>query len=105
MEASLVLTTTPSSEVAEKIARALVEGGLAACVNVVGKVRSVYRWKGEVVEEDEYLVFIKTRRDLLPQVESRIKALHPYEVPEIISLPVTGGSLEYLGWIEASTKG
>jgi len=105
MDVCIVLTTTPSSESAEKIGRALVEGGLAACVNIVGKIRSIYRWKGEIVDGEEYMAIIKTRRELLLRVEDKIKALHPYELPEIISLPVDWGNSDYLRWVEDSTKG
>lgn len=99
----VVLVTCPSREVGEKIARAVVEDRLAACVNVVSGLNSVYRWKGKVCQDPESLLVIKTRRTKLPALSRRVKGLHPYSVPEVIALPVIAGSGPYLSWVRNST--
>lgn len=104
MSKQIVLVTCPDNEVAGRLAATLVEERLAACVNVVGGIRSVYRWEGKVQEDAEVLLIIKTREALFAPLEARIKALQPYEVPEIIALPITQGSAEYLDWIAQSTR-
>jgi periplasmic divalent cation tolerance protein len=96
------MCTVGNEENAGLIAGALVEEKLAACVNVVPKVRSVYSWKGEIVEDSELLLIIKTRSELYEKVEERIKELHNYEVPEIIAFDIAKGSKEYLDWIAGS---
>jgi len=96
----VVMSTCGSPEEAQKLARALIEGRLAACVNIVANTRSVYRWRGAVEEADEQLLIIKTRRDLLPAVRAEIERLHSYEVPEILALSVVEGSAAYLEWLE-----
>lgn len=101
-DAMVVLTTVPSAEVAERIAEAVVGEGLAACVNVLGEVRSIYRWKDAVERERELLCVVKTTRAALPSLQARIVALHPYEVPEVIALEVAAGHAPYLGWIAGS---
>jgi periplasmic divalent cation tolerance protein len=83
-----------------KIARALVERRLAACVNVTGPIQSVYRWKGEVESAEEWLLLIKTTVVAVDRVHATIKELHSYELPECVVLPIEGGSQEYLAWIE-----
>ncbi len=98
----VVLTTAGSEEVARRIARALVERRLAACVNVVPSVRSLYRWKGEVTEDEELLLVIKTAEDLFPSVRAAIRELHSYELPEAILLPIRDGDPGYLAWLEES---
>jgi periplasmic divalent cation tolerance protein len=100
---SVVLTTTPSREVAMELARGLVEGRSAACVNVL-PVTSVYRWKGEVQEYEEHLLVIKTRRTLVDDIMDRLRESHPYEVPELIALEVLDGSPDYLRWIRDETE-
>ena len=95
----LVLTTAASDDEARAVARALVEGRLAACVNIVGGVRSVYTWKGEVAEEDERLLLIKTEARLVEQVRRKIRDVHSYEVPEMIALPILEGDADYLRWL------
>src|SRR5262249_52557588 len=95
----LVLTTAPNDATAETMARTLVEERLAACVNVHGPVISVYRWKGAIEREAERQLVIKTTRDRLPALEARVKALHSYELPELIVLSVEGGSQAYLEWV------
>ncbi len=98
-EYRLVVVTTPDEEEGMRIARKLVEKELAACVNVVPKMRSVYRWKGEVVEDTEALLLIKTRTKLLAKVERRVKKMHSYEVPEFLIFKIDGGSDDYLKWL------
>jgi periplasmic divalent cation tolerance protein len=98
----VALSTAPSVEKAAEIARALVDERLAACVNVVPGVRSIYRWKGEVCDDAEVLCVIKTRADRVEALRARLVALHPYEVPELVVMDVVGGNLPYLSWIDAS---
>jgi len=94
-----VTTTTEKKEDAERIARSLVEARLAACVQIVGPIESVYRWKGRIETAREWLCLIKSRRDHYRAVEEAIRSLHPYEVPEIIAVPFSAGSPDYLGWL------
>ncbi len=103
-EAVVVLVTAPTAERAAEIARAAVDERLAACGNVVPGVRSVYRWEGKVQEDEEVLLLLKTTRDRLEALRERILALHPYDVPEVIALPVEAGSAPYLAWIRAETR-
>ncbi len=95
----IVLTTTGSREEADRIAQALVERRLAACVNISAPVRSVYRWKGTVESAEEFLLLIKSSAAAFVRVRDTIKELHSYEVPECIALPIENGSEEYLKWI------
>ncbi len=96
------LVTVPHPEEAHRIARALVEERLAACVNVVPGVRSVYRWQGAVEEAGEVLLVVKTTRQRFPALRDRIAALHPYQVPEVVSLPVEDALAAYRAWVEES---
>jgi periplasmic divalent cation tolerance protein len=100
-EIILVLTTMPDDDRVDGVARTLVDERLAACVNVHGPMRSTYRWKGQVERDPERQVVIKTTRDRLPALESRLHSLHPYELPEFIVVDVTGGSAAYLQWVSA----
>jgi len=100
----VTLCTVPDRATGEKIARALVEERLAACVNLVPGLSSTYRWEGKIVTEAECLLIIKTSSARLEDLMQRIKSLHPYELPEIIALPITAGSDEYLNWITANLK-
>ena len=100
----VVLTTCGSSEEAQRLARALVEKRLAACVNVMPGVRSVYRWKDEagkdtIEDQEELLLLIKTSRALLEELREEIERLHSYEVPEVIAIPIVDGSERYLAWM------
>jgi periplasmic divalent cation tolerance protein len=104
-EVVVVLVTAPNEEAAERIARALVDERLAACVNLVGPIRSIYRWEGAVHEDAERLLVAKTRRSLLGHVAARVRELHDYDVPEVLALPVAGGSEAYLAWLLAATDG
>jgi periplasmic divalent cation tolerance protein len=103
-EAVVVLATAGSEEEAARIAREVVEERLAACVNVVGPIRSIYRWQGAVEDAREWLMIAKARAADLPTLEARIRALHSYEVPEVLALPVVGGAEAYLAWLDAATK-
>lgn len=100
----IVLTTLPVEGDAEKFASHLVEEKLAACVNVLPAMRSVYRWKDAVERAKERQLVIKTTRARLAALESRIRELHPYDVPEFVVLPIDSGSAAYLSWLSASTN-
>ena len=95
----VVYCTCPDEATASRIAEALVSERLAACVNRVPGIRSTYRWEGRIQDEPEVLLLIKTVADRYPALELRLKALHPYDVPEIIAVPVAAGSASYLAWI------
>jgi periplasmic divalent cation tolerance protein len=101
---SLILSTASSKDEAQHIARALVEQKLVACVNIVGPVESVYRWKGEVENAQEFLLMMKTDSERFERVRDAVKSLHSYEVPEVIQLPVENGLPAYLQWISASIE-
>jgi len=98
----VVLSTVGTAEDAARVARALVERRLAACVNVVPAVRSIYRWKGKVEEDEERLLVIKTRRDRFEALREALVALHPYDLPEAVVLTVEAGHAPYLAWIDES---
>jgi len=100
----LVFVTTPNSDEAEQIAGTLVSEQLAACVNIVGEIQSVYRWKGEVTRDKEALIIIKTTDERYAALESRVKQLHSYETPEVIAIAIEQGSAEYLSWLRESTR-
>ncbi|HZX30520.1 MAG TPA: divalent-cation tolerance protein CutA [Rhodocyclaceae bacterium] len=103
MATLLVLTNCPDAAVAEDIARHLVEGRLAACVNILAPCRSVYRWQGAVETAAEVPLLIKTSADRYAALEAAIQAVHPYEVPEIIALPIDQGLPAYLDWVANET--
>lgn len=100
-----VLCTTPSREVAERIAELVVPKRLAACANIIHGVHSIYTWKGETCRENECLMIFKTSGDLFERLKMEISSNHPYEVPEIIALPILDGHRPYLDWIEQVTGG
>jgi periplasmic divalent cation tolerance protein len=100
----LVLTNCPDATVAERIARALVENRLAACVNQLPPVTSTYRWQGAVETAEEFTLLIKCTRDRYPAVEEAIRQLHPYQVPEIVALAMVAGFGPYLRWIDEETR-
>lgn len=102
---ALVYTTAPDLGVAEAIGSQLVEEGLAACVNVLPGMRSIYIWQGEVQKDDEVVALIKTRAALVATVISRIEELHPYEVPAAFAIPTSGGSTEFLKWVNEQVSG
>jgi periplasmic divalent cation tolerance protein len=99
----VVFVTCGSEEEALKIAHALVEERLAACVNLVSPIRSIYRWEGKVWDEKEWLLIIKTRTGRFEDLQQRVKSLHSYSVPEIVALPVVEGSSSYLNWLAEMT--
>jgi periplasmic divalent cation tolerance protein len=99
-----VVTTTATSEDAQRIAAALVQERLAACVQVVGPITSIYRWKGKLQSSEEWQCLAKSRRELYDRIEQAIRRLHPYEVPEIMALAVVAGSPSYLAWLDEETQ-
>lgn len=100
----LVLTTFPADGDAEQLATTLVDERLAACVNILPPMRSIYRWQGAVENADERQLFIKTTGHRLRELEKRLKALHPYDVPEFVVIAVLKGSDDYLSWVADSTS-
>lgn len=103
MTAQLVYVTTGSKEEAHRIGRALVEERLAAAVNIIAGVASIYRWDGAIHEADEVVVVAKTRREMLDALTARVREMHRYDCPCVVALPVAGGSEPYLRWIAAET--
>lgn len=101
----LVLCTCPEGESAAELAESLVEARLAACVNLLPEVRSVYRWEGKIVHDTERLLFIKTEAAAFPALKDHILARHPYATPEIIAVPIADASSAYLDWIRACLSG
>ena len=100
----IALNTCPDKESAEDIARRLVENGLATCVNIVPAVQSIYRWQGKIEQDNEVLLIIKTRQDKFAPLEVLIREHHPYELPEIVAVPIDTSSKEYLNWIDQSLE-
>lgn len=103
MKALVVLTNLPDRPAAERLARRLIEAHLAACVNILAPCRSVYRWKDAVQQDEEHPMLIKTTEAQYPALEAAIRAAHPYELPEIIAVPVEHGLPEYLAWVAEET--
>ena len=103
VEKIVVMMTTDSEEQAETIAKTLLEERLIACANLVGGVRSLYRWEGNVCDDREVLLFCKSRRSLFSRLSERVKSIHSYDVPEIIALPLVEGWQPYLEWLEQET--
>jgi periplasmic divalent cation tolerance protein len=101
----LLLNTCPDAEVARHVARALVEERLAACVNLVPGLTSIYRWQGQIEESTEVLLLIKTTRERLAALEARLPALHPYELPELIAVEIDSGLTHYLDWVRSECAG
>ena len=100
----VVLVTAPDPEAATQLARRLVDEGLAACVNLVPGVRSIYRWQGAVQEDSEVLLVLKTRAERCAALAARVKDLHPYDLPEVLELPATGGSEAWLAWVRMESS-
>lgn len=103
-ESVVVLVTCGSEEEALKIARSLVEERLAACVNLISPIRSIYRWEGKIWDEKEWLLVVKTQRQRYEELEKKVKSLHSYSVPEIMGLPIVEGSSSYLNWLTEMTQ-
>ena len=99
----IILCTCPDRTTAERIAETVVSERLAACVNIAPGLTSIYRWEGQIQRDAELLLLIKTRPEVYPQLEARIRELHPYQVPEIIALPIQTGAAAYLDWIADNT--
>jgi len=99
----LVLSNCGSADEAHEVARTLVEARLAACVNIVDGVRSIYHWQGEIEESPEWTLLIKTRRSLFDQLCTELRRIHSYQVPEVLAIPVVDGQSEYLAWIDRET--
>ena len=101
----IVFITAPSKEIGKEIASALVEGKLAACVNILGPINSIYTWEGKICDDEEVLLIAKSRLGLFEShLIPAVKAIHPYEIPEIIALPVTMGLHSYLDWVLGETR-
>jgi periplasmic divalent cation tolerance protein len=101
----MVYVTAGSSAEASRLARALVEARLAACVSQVGPVQSVYHWDGKLEQSEEQLLMVKTRKELFTVLEKKVREMHSYSVPEIVALPIIDGSSAYLRWLEDETTG
>lgn len=101
----VVYITCPTDETSTTLARILIENRLAACVNIIPTVRSLYEWKGQLCDDQESLLIIKTVQPLFEQLQKTVKAHHPYEVAEIIALPVVAGAEDYITWVKASIAG
>ena len=104
METLLVFTNLPDRAGAERLAQSLVQARLAACVNILAPCRSVYSWKGQIENAEEHPMLIKTTRDRYAALEAAIRAGHPYELPEIIAVPLAAGFTAYLDWVAAETR-
>ncbi len=102
--AIIIFITASSEEEAKKVATALVNEKLVACVNIIPKIHSIYWWEGKVCQDDEVMLISKSKQSLFPAIMDRVKSLHSYKVPEIISFPISEGLPEYLNWIEEVTK-
>ena len=97
----IVLVTTKSKQEAEKIAQQLLGKQLVACVNIIGPVFSLFRWSGNIEKAEEYMALMKSRKDLFKKLEKNVKALHSYEVPEIVAIPIVEGAKPYMVWLES----
>ncbi len=100
----VILVTAATRRECRKIAQNLVEARLAACVNITQNIQSIYRWEGKIADEKEFLLLIKSSRELFPRIKAAISKLHSYRTPEIICLPIIDGSQEYLQWVSDSVK-
>jgi periplasmic divalent cation tolerance protein len=106
VEPIIVLITAPSNDVGKQIAKTLLEQKLAACVNIISPIDSIYTWEGKICNDEEVLLVVKSRAELFEnQLVPAVQAIHPYQVPEIIALPIKMGAKSYLDWIEDVTKG
>lgn len=103
-DCTVVLVTAGSRAEGEQIAEAVITEGLAACVNIVGPIQSIYRWQGQVQRDEEFLLVIKTHMTRVGDLEARVKALHSYDTPEVIAVPISAGSHAYLDWVRSLTR-
>lgn len=103
MEAIIIFITAPNEDEAVKIARRIVEERLAGCVNIIRGVRSIYSWQGNIEDEPEVLMVVKTRKELFEPLSKRVKELHSYTIPEVIAFPIAEGSKDYLNWLKEVT--
>lgn len=103
-DVSVVLVTAGKEEEASLLARKLVEEELAACVNIIPRIRSIYRWKNEICDEEEVLLVMKIRSSVFPKLQARVRDLHSYEVPEIIRFSISDGLPDYLNWILENSR-
>lgn len=97
----IIFCTCPDKDTAEKLAQLLIEGDMAACVNILPGVTSIYRWEGQIESAQEHLLLVKTRQDRYPAIEAALREHHPYQLPEIIAAPIERGLPEYLQWIDS----
>ena len=102
--AIVIFITAPTPDTGEEIGRILVTEGLAACVNIIPRITSVYIWEGKICKDEEVLLLVKSRKSLFPAIRDRVKLMHSYDIPEIISLPIIAGLQEYLDWLKSATK-
>ncbi len=100
----IVLTTLPDETMARNLAQELIKSQVAACINIMPRMRSIYTWKGKIEEGGEHLLMIKTRAERYSAIEQAIRAQHPYELPEIIATPISHGLPEYLNWIDENSQ-
>lgn len=100
----LVMTTCPNNDVARQLADHVVDNRLAACVNIIAGVTSVYRWQGKTTSDQEQLLLMKSPKSRYPELEQAIKGMHPYELPEVIAVPIHAGLAGYLAWVEESCR-
>lgn len=100
----VIMVTAASRRECRKIAKHLVEAQLAACVNITAQIESIYRWEGKLADDKEYVMLIKSTRELFPEIKAEISRIHSYHTPEIICLPIIDGSRNYLQWVSDSVK-
>ena len=103
-EPVLLYLTCANKDEAKTIARTLIDERLIACANILGKMTSVYRWEGTVVEDEEIAVLLKTRRDMAARATERVKELHSYDLPCVVGLPIQGGNLDFIGWLNCEVS-
>ncbi|RKY93450.1 MAG: divalent-cation tolerance protein CutA [Candidatus Hydrothermota bacterium] len=96
-----IMTTVPDRKTALRIGEKLLEDKLCACFQIVGPINSLYRWKGKIEKDEEFLCLIKTREDLIEKIEESLRKMHPYEVPEFLVIPVVAGSADYISWLDS----
>ena len=100
----IIFCSCPDRTTAQTIASTLIKQTLAACVNILPNIQSIYQWQGEIQQDDEELLIIKSRFELFEQLEQRLLELHPYELPEVVAVPIETGSTQFLEWIDRSTR-